>query len=78
MIAEPREGQWYLNGKPCGLEEANIDGVGRRKLKNGTIVNAVGEITEKFKDKKGEIVTKHTEKNIETETRYIEPYSDIS
>ena len=25
MIAEPQEGQWYLNNIPCGLEDANID-----------------------------------------------------
>jgi len=75
MIAEPREGQWYLNDKPCGLDEADVDGLGCRTLKNGTVVNAVGERTEKFTDKNGEIVTRHTEKNIVTETRYIEPYN---
>ena len=81
MIAEPREGQWYLNGKPCGLEDANIDGLGCRVQEDGSIINAVGGRTTKYLEDGGHNqiggqlkdtwVTRHEEKNIITETKQL-------
>tara|TARA_B100001094_G_scaffold102690_1_gene98840 strand:- start:2817 stop:4250 length:1434 start_codon:yes stop_codon:yes gene_type:complete len=77
MIAEPREGQWYLNDVPCGLEECNIDGLGCRTLDDGTIVNAVGGRTTTYKDEQEFDVTRHEEKNFVTETKHVPPYNFI-
>ena len=84
MIAEPREGQWYLNGKPCGLEDANIDGLGCRVQEDGSIINAVGGRTTKYLEDGGHNqiggqlkdtwVTRHEEKNIITETKHVAPF----
>ena len=77
MIAEPREGQWYLNDVPCGLEEANIDGLGCRTLDDGTTIDAVGGKTKKWINEEGLHITRHEEKNIITETSHNPPYNFV-
>lgn len=74
MIATPQKGQWYLNNKPVNLEELEIDGAGCKTLEDGSVVNAVGETTKYFKNEKGELITRHEEKNIVTEITNRKPY----
>lgn len=75
MTATPKEGQWYKDNIPMSLDELEIDGEGCIKHEDGTVVNAVGEKINQYTNADSELVTRHEEKNIITETVVKEPFA---